>query len=426
MARTVAGLPEGTRLSDYITLGVLADKIPGQAIRDVLRAEGRESERQRQLPAHVVVYYVIALALYMDVSYGEVLRCLLEGLAWLGRPVERLRQTGRSGISQARSRLGFEPMQRLYHELVRPVATKETPGAWYRTPNRNGSARAWRLVSLDGTTLDVPDEAANRAMFDRPTASRGQSGFPKLRFVSLLECGTHVLFGASEGPYSFSEMQLARQVLPHLTPEMLCIADRYFFGYELWQEAAATGADLLWRVKVGAALPRLTELADGSYLSRIYPSAKQRQDDQNGVDVRVVEYALEDKHGNPASSSETIYRLVTTILDPAAAPAEDLAALYLERWEIENAFDEFKTHLRGRSVVLRSKRPDLVRQEFYGLLLAHYAVRALMHEAASKAGVDSDDLSFVHSVRVIRRKLQAPKNLPGTAPFPPSGNRNGS
>lgn len=426
MARTVAGLPEGTRLSDYITLGVLADKIPGQAIRDVLRAEGRESERQRQLPAHVVVYYVIALALYMDVSYGEVLRCLVEGLAWLGRPVERLRQTGRSGISQARSRLGFEPMQRLYREVVRPVATEETPGAWYRAPNRNGSAKAWRLVSLDGTTLDVPDEAANRAMFDRPTASRGQSGFPKLRFVSLVECGTHVLFGASEGPYSFSEMHLARQVLPHLTPEMLCIADRYFFGYELWEEAAGTGADLLWRVKVDAALPRLTELADGSYLSRIYPSAKERRDDQNGIDVRVVEYALEDKHGNPASSSETMYRLVTTILDPEAAPAEDLAALYIERWEIENAFDEFKTHLRGRGVVLRSKTPDLVRQEFYGLLLAHYAVRGLMHEAATKAGVDSDDLSFVHSVRVIRRKLQAARNLPGTAPFPPSGNRNDS
>lgn len=430
MARTVAGLPEGIRLSDFITLGVLAEKIPGQTVREVLRAEGRESERERQLPAHVVVYYVIALALYMEVSYGEVLRCLVEGLEWLGRPIERIRQTGRSGISQARTRLGFEPMQRLYRELVAPIATEKIRGAWYRSPESFLDGRSWHLVSIDGSTLDVPDEAANREVFERPASSRGQSAFPKLRFVSLLECGTHVLFGAVEGPYSFSEVALARQVLPSLTPSMLCLADRNFFGFELWNEAASTRADLLWRIKVDAILPQRKVLPDGSYLSRIYASTTDRRQDRGGVDVRVVEYAVEDKHGNPSSAEEPIYRLLTTILDPEAAPADELARLYHERWEIENAIDEFKIHLKGKGIVLRSKTPALVRQEFYGFLLAHYAVRALMHEAALRAGIDPDDVSFTHSLRVIRRKIIAAKP-PGPSegdsgsPFFPSGN-NGS
>jgi hypothetical protein len=427
MARTVAGLPEGTRLSDLITLGMLTILIPRSEVRRVLREEGRESQRERQLPAHVVVYYVIALSIYMHVSYGEVLRCLVEGLEWLGEEVKRIRQTGRSAISQARTRLGPEPMERLYREVVRPVAVEKTRGAWYRSPKEGGPA--WRLVSIDGSTLDVPDEAANRKAFGRPGSSRGQSAFPKLRLVSLVECGTHVLFGAVEGPYRKGEATLAREVIPHLEPEMLCIADRNFFSYDLWKEAAAKGCDLLWRVKVGDVLPRLVELEDGSYFSKVYPSKKDRERDRGGLDVRVVEYVVEDELGNKFPEEDPFYRVITTVLDPVAAPARDFAALYHERWEIESAFDELKTHLRGKDVVLRSKTPDLVRQEFYGLLLAHYAVRAIMHEAALQADVDADELSFVHSVRVIRRKLQAYRGHPasdetqGGSPFPPSGKR---
>jgi len=421
MARTVAGLPEGSRLSDFITLGVLAAKFPARKIHRVLRETGRQSERQRRLPAHVMVYYVIALALYMDVSYGEVLRCLVEGLQWLGQPIKRLRQTSRVGISKARTRLGFEPMQRLYDELVHPIATKRTRGAWYRSPAQDLS---WRLVSLDGSTLDIPDEQANDAAFGRPPSSRGRSAYPKLRFVSLAECGTHVLFASADGPYREGEIELARKVLPKLRPGMLCIADRYFFGYHLWQEAAATGADLLWRIQKNLVLPRLEQLGDGSYLSTIYPSPSDRRNERNGVAVRVIEYTLESKE----DPQNTLYRLMTTLLDPALAPAPDLAALYHERWEIETAFDEFKTHLRGRRAVLRSKTPDLVRQEFYGLLLAHYAVRALMHEAALAADIDPDNVSFVHSVRVVRRKIQRARGLHEDAsgdlasPFPPSTN----
>jgi hypothetical protein len=181
---------------------------------------------------------------------------------------------------------------------------------------------------------------------------------------------------------------------------MLCLADRPFFGHALWQAATATGADLLWRVKHNLRLPRETRLADGSYLTTIYPGEKDRRHQANGGQVRVVEYRLEGIAG-----AEPLYRLVTTILDPAAAPATELAALYHERWEIETALDELKTHLRGARMILRSKTPELVRQEFWGLLLAHFAVRGLMHEAALRADEDPDRLSFLHAVRVVRRKL---------------------
>jgi len=401
MARTAAGLPAGTRVTDFISLGAVAGWIPMEKVHKVLREEGRESQRQRKLPAHVVVYYVIALALYMGVSYGEVLRCLVEGLGWLGLPVQRIRATGPSGISQARSRVGAEPLRRLYGDLVEPVAVERTRGAWYRD---------WRLVSLDGSTFDVADEAVNAETFGRPGASRGKSGFPQLRFVSLVESGTHVLFGAEQGPYAVSEIELARSVVKRLGPRMLCLADRNFYSFALWNQAADTGADLLWRMKSNAVLPCRERLEDGSYLSRTYPTSKDRRHDRRGCDVRVIEYTLEG-----VEDSEPLYRLLTTILDPAAASAQELAALYHERWEIETAFDELKTHLRGRGIVLRSKTPELVRQEFYGLLLAHYALRGIMHEAALQADLDPDELSFVHTARVVKRKIIT------AGSFPPSG-----
>jgi Insertion element 4 transposase N-terminal/Transposase DDE domain len=400
MARCPAGLPAGIRLSDHISLGVMASAFPLDQVQRVLADTGKESERERDLPAHVMVYYVIALALYMSSSTREVLRCLLEGLRWLWG-AEAVKVAGKSGISQARTRLGEAPLRRLYDQVVRPVATRATPGAWYRQ---------WRLVSLDGSCLDVADGEANRTAFERPGASRGESAYPQMRFAALVENGTHVLFGARLGGFAEGETTLARQVLTALQPGMLCLADRQFFGYALWQEAAATGADLLWRVKKNLRLPRQAVLADGSYLTTIYASDKDRRHQANGIRVRVIEYRLEGVAG-----AEPLYRLVTTILDHVQAAAEALAAIYHERWEIEGALDELKTHLRGARVVLRSKTPELVRQEFWGLLLAHFAVRGLMHEAALRANVDPDQLSFRHAVRVVRRKLPLFAALPPSA-----------
>ena len=402
MARTIARLPKGSRITDYISLGVIAKTFPPATVKAILAATNRGSIRQRDLPAHVVVYYVIALALYMQSSYREVLRCLLEGIQWLLNPTVRVKVTGKSGISQARTRLGMGPLRQLHDEVIRPIAVEKTKGAWYR---------GWRLVSLDGSTLDVADEKGNEEAFGRPGASRGNSAYPQIRFVSLIENGTHVLFGTRMGGCRTGEITLAKEVLPWLRAGMLCLADREFFSFQLWNQARATGADLLWRIKKNMRLACEKRLEDGSYLSRIYPSERDRRHNKNAVLVRVIDYRLEGVAG-----AEPIYRLMTTILDPEQAPASELAALYHERWEIENSLDELKTHLRGARIVLRSKTPELVRQEFYGLMMAHFAIRGLMHEAALRADEDPDRLSFVHAVRVVRRKLPLFRAIPPSAP----------
>ena len=401
MARTVATLPTGSRITDYISLGVVARCFPEEKVRGVLKESGRASIRERDLPAHVVVYYVIALALYMQSSYREVLRCLLEGVQWLLEPSRQIRVAGHSGISQARTRLGWEPLQKLHDEVVKPIAMEATKGAWYC---------GWRLVSLDGSTLDVADEKGNDKEFGRPGASRGESAYPQIRFVSLAEIGTHVLFGTQMAGCGTSEIALSRTVVSRLGKDMLCLADRNFFGFPLWKQAVETGADLLWRVKKNMRLACEKRMPDGSYLSRIFPSERDWRKKTNGLTVRVIDYQLDG-----VADAEPLYRLVTTILDHEKAPAPELAALYHERWEIETAFDELKTHLRGARIVLRSKTPDLVRQEFYGLLMAHFAVRGLMHEAALKADEDPDRLSFLHAVRVVRRKLSAYGAIPPSA-----------
>ena len=401
MARTIADLPGGTRITDYISLGVVAKTFPTTLVVSALNHTGKTSIRQRDLPAHVVVYYVIALALYMQSSYREVLRCLLEGIKWLLGPDATVKVTGKSGISQARTRLGWEPLRQLHDDVVQPISVAATKGAWYKS---------WRLVSIDGSTLDTADEKGNEEAFGRPSSSRGSSAFPQLRFVSLVENGTHVLFGTRMAGYNVGEITLAKEVLPALRQGMLCLADRNFYGFELWQQARGTGADLLWRIKANLNLPCEKRLPDGSYLSRVYASQKDQRHQEHGIVVRVIEYRLEGVEG-----AEPLYRLLTTILDHERTPATELAALYHERWEIETALDELKTHLRGSKIVLRSKTPDLVRQEFYGLMLAHFAIRGLMHEAALTVTEDPDRLSFLHAVRVVRRKMAS------FAATPPSG-----
>jgi hypothetical protein len=401
MARTVASLPAGSRITDYISLGVIAKFFPREKVDAVLEQTGRHSVRERDLPAHVVVYYVIALALYMRSSYREVLRCLLEGVQWLLDPSTSVRVAGKSGISQARTRLGAEPVQSLYQTMVAPIAESRTKGAWYRQ---------WRLLSLDGSTLDVADTKENDKAFGRPGASRGGAAFPKLRFVALLENGTHVLWAARMDKYATDELTLAEDVVPALQKGMLCLADRFFPSHKLWQRAAATGADLLWRTRQNARLETDQRLPDGSYLSRIYPSTSDRRNERKAIVVRVIDYRL-DK----VADAEPIYRLITTILNHKLAPAKELAALYHERWEIETALDELKTHLRGAQIVLRSKTPELVKQEFYGLLMAHFAIRGLMHEAALKADEDPDRLSFLHAVRVVQRRIARFAAIPPSA-----------
>lgn len=402
MARTkmVRSQEESLRLGDYFTLGALMKSIPLERVRDSLLRTGRQSQRIRDLPAEMMMYYVVALGLFRAEETREVLRILLQGakevLKSRGAPVTR--PAGRAGISRARSRLGEQPVRDLYASVVRPIATKDTVGAWYRQ---------WLTIALDGTTLETPDTEANAEAFGRPAASQGESAYPRLRVVGLVETGTHVLFGGAIGDYSTGEITLAREVIEHLRPGMLCLADRYFPGYDLWNQAIGTGAELVWRIRTKIRLPREKELPDGSYLSHMYKRWNRGKPQGEGIPVRVIDYEV--------SGSEESYRVVTSILDPEQAPADELATLYHERWEFETALDEFKTHLRGARSVLRSQTPELVRQEVFGVLLAHFALRSVMHDAALASGRDPDRISFIHTVRVVRR------NLPRFAALPPSG-----
>lgn len=403
MARTSTLRHKGNRLTDLINIGVLAKQFPLGMIKTVLQETGRTSKRVRDLPAHVMVYYVIAMALYRPEPLREVLRVLLEGLSAVLGPGIDLEPAGKSGISQARTRLGEKPVRRLYEQTVKPIATEETQGAFYR---------GWHVTAMDGSTMEVPDTPENEEAFGRPESpSGGKSAFPLIRIVGLVEVGTRVLFGGVLGSYGTGEVTLAREVVKHLRPGMLCLADRYFPGYPLWKQATETGADLVWRVRQVIRFPEVEPLPDGSFLSWFRPPQQAKgKPKQAAIPVRVIDYRVE----GPERKEETI-RIITSILDWKAAPAHELAELYHERWEFETALDELKTHLRGARTVLRSKTPELVRQECYGLLLAHFALRGLMHEAALSAGRDPDRISFVHTLRVVRR------TLPRFAAISPSG-----
>ena len=263
--------------------------------------------------------------------------------------------------------------------------------------------RGYRTVALDGTTLDLPDEERNREAFGLPGAARGEAAFPKARLALLMETGTRAAFAWRAGPFrGESEHSQAEALLGHLEPGMLLPADRGQFGFPLWSRASETGAELLWRVPANARLhPAGEPFEDGSWPAELRGSGLDRRRSRGACRVRVVEYQLAARPGE-------IYRLATTLLDPGGFPARELAGLYHERWEIENAYDEVKTHLLGPGAALRSKTPDLVLQEVDGLMLAHCAVRSLIHRAAGKAREDPDGISFVHAVSVIRRRLQNP------------------
>jgi hypothetical protein len=388
--------PTDERLSDRVAIGLLTRVFPPGVVDGAVAAAGRGEVRSRLLPARLTVYYVLAMCLFSGQGYEEVMRLLVGGLEWLGRWRRAWTVPSTAAIAKARARLGPGPLRELFERVVRPLAAESTQGSWYR---------GLRVVSMDGTTLDLADTAENDARFGRPGSSRGEgrSAFPQVRVVGLGECGTHAVFAAALGPYASAEKALAAEVLPKLERDMLLLADRGFLGYELWQAAAGTGAQLLWRASATFSLPALELLPDGSYLSRLVPGkgTGPRKAGAGPVTVRVVEYLIDDGR---APQGER-YRLVTTLADPDAAPAAELAGLYSQRWEFENTLDEIKTHQRGAKVVLRSRYPDGVEQEVWGFLLVHWAIRELMHAAALDADVDPDRVSFTRALRLARRTV---------------------
>jgi len=376
---------------------------PPEVVDRVVAEAGRTEVRHRLLPARVVVYYVLALSLFSQASYEEVMRNLVEGLSWATGWVQAWNVPTKAALFKARSRLGPEVLKALFHAVAGPLATPTTRGAWYR---------GWRLMSVDGTCVEVADTPANEAAFGRPGSGRGEGkgAFPQVRLVGLAECGTHALVDVAVGACTMGEATLARGLLGSLGPGMVVLADRSIFSFALWNEARASGAELLWRTRSNHLLAVEQRLGDGSYLSHINAVDDRRR--EHGVTVRIIEYTLDDP-GRPQADAR--YRLITTITDPEAAPADELAATYAQRWEFESSLDELKTHQRGPRVVLRSKMPDGVRQELYGYLCVHYAVRWLMHSVALKADADPDRLSFIRSLRVARRTTASHPGFPPQA-----------
>ena len=388
------------RLSDLVSVGVLTRTFPPEVVDEVIAEAGRTEQRHRSLPARVMAYFSIGMALHSEGSYEDVLSLLTDGLAWAA-DTDPVKLPSKSAIFQARARLGAEPLQALFDRVAQPLAEPGAAGAWLA---------GRRLVAIDGTCLDVADTTENAEWFGRPGVNKGeQAAFPQARLVALAECGTHAVFDAVVGPYSTGENALAGELIDRLEPGMLLLADRGFCGFPLWHKAVATGADLLWRAKPNMQPRPIEALEDGSWLAELRPSGNAGRHAEPLV-IRVIDYQIDD--GRP---NDETYRLFTTIIDPNEASAVDLAAAYAQRWEIESAFDELKVHQRGPRTVLRSKSPDLVLQEIWGHLCCHFAIRTLMWEAADHAHTDPDRVSFVAALRIARRSIAAARD------FPPSG-----
>jgi Insertion element 4 transposase N-terminal len=409
----------GGRLTDWISLGVLASSVPRDAVDEAVVAAGRAAKRSDgKLPPHVMVYFAMALALFAEEDYEEVAARLTETLASWGCWDESWSVPTSGGITQARKRLGPEPLELLFDRVAVPVAGELTRGAFLR---------GWRLMAIDGFELDVPDTAANAAAFGYSAGAREHPAFPKVRVVTVGECGSHAKVAAQIGPVGGKgscEQALARRMFGRLEEDWLLIADRGFYNWPDWQAAAATGAALLWRVKNDLRLPVLELLPDGSYLSvvarptlhnkaraRLIAAARagERLDPAQAMRVRVIEYEIPDRDGD---GSGELIALITTITGPAAASAQELAEAYCQRWEEETGNDQLKTCLRGPGSVLRSKSPDMVRQEIYGYLLTHYAISGLICQAATEADIDPDRVKFLRTVRIIRRRAADPAFSP--------------
>lgn len=362
-------------------------------------------KRSRLLPAHVVVYFVLALSLFSD-GYEEVIRKLVNGLRFARVWSTRWKVPTTGAISQARTRLGAEPLRQLFAGVASPLARPGTPGAWLRNI---------RLMALDGVMIDMPDTPENQKDFPKPEGGTRRP-FPQTRIVGLAEIGTHAVIDIEIGSIHTGERKLAEPLARSFTPDMLIIADRGFYSFDLWRSYLRTDAELLWRLWSTVRLPVLRPLPDGSYLSEItnQPRGSRTRIDVDNVDdislvthipVRVVEYRVENTGEDGTRESET-FRIITSITDPDIT-AEEIARAYHQRWEIESAFREIEIYLRqGKGI--RSKTPELVRQEIYGLFTTHYAIRAFMTEAADTVDLDPDRISFTRTLHVIRRRITDP------------------
>lgn len=390
----------GRSLADRAAVGVLARTFPVELVDRVIDQFWRREQRSRKLPARLVFYLVLTLCLFPQESYRSASKILLKAF---GRGAVGPSVPTAEAIGNARRRLGADPVETIVRHVAQPMATPDMPGAWYR---------GWRLVAFDGTTFTVPDTDENDAQFGRPGTGRGdgKGAYPQAQAACLVELGTHAVFDARLEPYRISENTLIEEMFPALRPGMLVLADRGVYSYQRWTQAVAMGADLLWRVSSSLVLRPVEMGAEGSYVAEITPPKK------SGLApfrVRVIEYKLP---AVAADGKDELYRLVTTILDPAQGPAKDLAMLYHERWDIEGFFKQIKSVQLNAERIFRSKSPDGVRQEFWAHLGVHYATMRITVDAAHQVNLDPDRISHKNTVRIIRSRIWIPESFPPHRP----------
>lgn len=389
-------------------LKAIETAVPAHAIEQAITTTKVAEERNRSLPAQLVVCLVIAMSLWSKDSMRDVLKNLVDGLseAWI-KVGKYWRFPCKSAITQARQRLGARVMSQLFYDLVQPMASTQTLGAFL-----NGL----RIVIVDGTCFELPDSDENARVFGRPSSRPGtQAAFPKIRLVILVEAGTHLIFDALMCPYRIGERVRALRLLRSVRKGMLLMWDRGLHSYAMVQATVAQGCDYLGRIPANVKFLVDEPLADGSYLSWIYPSGKLRSKGCRAIQVRVIEYVIENQE-NP--NEQLRYRLITSLLNLEEFPAQLLAIEYHQRWEVENTIDELKVHLNGRKTHVRSQKPREVVQEVYGWLLGHWAVRLLIFQAATSAEIAPLRLSFTGTLRVIRRALPKFQRLqPQELPF---------
>jgi hypothetical protein len=393
-----------SKFSQELSLSAIEHLVPKATIAAVLSAEGRVTQRERKLNLLITVLLVIMMNIYASDSIADVFEKMAQGLRYIWPDPDYVLPEA-NAISYRRYQVGARPMVRLFHEVCQPLAGPDTPGAFLF---------GLRMMAIDGTTEDTPDTPANAAVFGRHQGDRGPSAFPQVKGVYLMECGTHAIVDAGFWPYHTSERVGGFRLLRSVTPGMLVMWDRGFHSYDMLVQVYQRGAHVLSRLPADVKPIVVRRLADGSYLAYLRPTDYQRRKRGEHLLVRVIEYTITDP--NLPGYGE-VHRLVTTLLDPDAYPIMDLICAYHERWEIEIAIDEIDTHQRLLPGPLRSLKPVGVIQELYGLLIAHYLVRALMHEAAQQAGLDPDRLSFVGAIRVLQKavpefQMTTPEQLP--------------
>lgn len=389
MGFTIREIDAECKFSQSLTVAALARALPQHAIQAALAHHGITADRERKLTLVLTVWLIIALHLYPTVSIAGVLRKLARGLRFIW-PDPTLRLPGESALAYRRAQVGARPIVTLFKEVCQPIATPETRGAFLF---------GLRLMAIDGTTEDVPDTPANAAIFGRHTGGRGASAFPQVQGVYLAECGTHVVVDAGFWPCHTSERVGGFRVLRSVHRGMLVMWDRGFHDFDMVVAARKRQAHVLSRLPAHVKPQPLRTLPDGSVLTYLLPAEDARRRRGERILVRLITYTITDP-ALPGAGEEQ--RLITTLLNPRLAPAHAVACAYHERWEIELVIDEIDTHQRLVGRTLRSLTPVGVIQELYGVLLAHYAVRVLMHEAALQADVDPDRLSFVHALEVVR------------------------